>query len=105
MTSENDHTQTEIPIMDYCEIFLELRPKDIAYVKFIFESYESVGIIRTVNRKKAVIVVMVLNDFQETARLILDCLKKEMPLVEISQPRDLGDDWLLRMLVTENSLR
>ena len=91
--------------MDYCEIFLELNPKDIAYVKFIFESYESVGIIRTVNREKAIIVVMALYHFQETARFILDCLKKEVPLEEIPQPRDLGNDWLLRTLATEDPLR
>ena len=87
--------------MDLHEIYLELRPEDIAYVKFIFESYEGVGIIRTVERKKAVIVLLVVDDFLNVARSILDSLQKEVPLMEIPRPDDIGDDWLLRELATE----
>ena len=87
--------------MDLQEIYLELRPEDIAYVKFIFESYEGVGIIRTVERKKAVIVLLVVDDFLNVARSILDSLRKEVPLMEIPRPDDIGDDWLLRELATE----
>jgi len=87
--------------MDLQEIYLELRPEDIAYVKFIFESYEGVGIIRTVERKKAVIVLLVVDDFLNVARSILDSLQKEVPLMEIPRPDDIGDDWLLRELATE----
>lgn len=83
------------------EIYLELHPEDIAYVKFIFESYEGVGIIRTVERKKAIIVLLVVDDFLNVARSILDSLQKEVPLMEIPRPDDIGDDWLLRELATE----
>ncbi|HBA39023.1 MAG: hypothetical protein A2W66_03650 [Deltaproteobacteria bacterium RIFCSPLOWO2_02_56_12] len=88
--------------MDLQEIYLELRPEDIAYVKFIFESYEGVGIIRTVERKKAVIVLLVVDDFLNVARSILDSLQKEVPLMEIPRPDDIGDDWLLRELAVPN---
>lgn len=88
--------------MNLHEIYLEIRPEDIAYVKFIFESYEGVGIIRTVDRKKAVIVLMVVEDFLETARAILTSLKSEVSLSEVSRPRDIGDDWLLRELTVTN---
>ena len=109
--------------MDLHEIYLELRPEDIAYVKFIFESYEGVGISRavlrqaqhgtsskpqsnsehsrTVERKKAVIVVLVVGDFLNVARSILDSLHREIPLMEIPRPDDIGDDWLLNELATE----
>ena len=87
--------------MNLHEIYLEIRPEDIAYVKFIFESYEGVGIIRTVDRKKAIIVLMVVEDFLADARSILDSLRTEVFLPEIARPADLGDDWLLRELATE----
>ena len=87
--------------MNLHEIYLEIRPQDIAYVKFIFESYEGVGIIRTVDRKKAVIVVLVVEDFLAAARSILTSLHTEVQLKEIARPADLGDDWLLRELATE----
>ena len=80
------------------EIYIEIRPEEIAYIKFIFESYEGVGIIRTVDRKKAVIVLMVVDDFLSTARSILASLRNEVSLNEIARPADIGEDWLLREL-------
>lgn len=92
---------SHLPIMDLREIYLEIRPEDIAYVKFIFESYEGVGIIRTVDRKKAVIVLLVVEDFLDVARAVLASLKNEVPLAETSRPEEIGDDWLLRELKVE----
>ena len=109
--------------MDIHEIYLEIRPEDIAYVKFIFESYEGVGIIRTVlrqaqhgtssepqsnseqsrtvDRKKATIVLLVVEDFLDVARAVVACLKNEVPLAEVLRPEEIGDDWLLRELKVE----
>jgi len=97
--------------MSLSEIYLELPPEEIAYVKFIFESYEGVGIIRTVlrqaqhseqsrtvDRKRAVIVLLAVDDFIGTARAILASLKDAVPLVEIPRPPQMGEDWLLREL-------
>jgi hypothetical protein len=90
--------------MQLREIFLALRPEDIAYVKFIFESYEGVGIIRTVDRDRAVIVILAVEDFLETARAIVTSLRDEVPFAEVSRPADLGDDWLLRELACEQEI-
>jgi hypothetical protein len=87
--------------MSLTEIYLEIRPEDIAYLKFIFESYECVGILRTVDRKKAIIVLLAVDDFIDTARSILASLKDEIPLVEIPRPAQMGEDWLLREFATE----
>lgn len=84
--------------MDLSEIFLEVSPEDIAYVKFIFESYEGVGIVRTVDQKKAIIDILVVDDFQETARSIVLSLSHEVKMKEVPRPRGIGDDWLLREL-------
>jgi hypothetical protein len=84
--------------MDLTEIFLEVSPEDIAYVKFIFESYEGVGIVRTVDQKKAIIDILVVDDFQETARCIVLSLNHEVKMKEVPRPRGIGDDWLLREL-------
>jgi Domain of unknown function (DUF4911) len=89
--------------MDLEEIYLETSPEHIAYIKFIFESYEEVGIIRTVDRKKAVIVLLAMKDFLATARRILDSLKRDVPLIEIPRPREMNDDWLMIELEAESS--
>lgn len=87
--------------MDLHEIYLAIRPQDIAYAKFVFESYEGVGIIRTVDRKKAVIVLLVVDDFLNVARSILTCLKGEVSLCEIARPGETGEDWLLKELAAD----
>ena len=76
--------------MELREIYLETLPEHIAYLKFIFESYEEVGIIRTVDRKKAIIVLLAMDDFLDTARGILEAVKNDVPLLEIPRPGDCG---------------
>lgn len=80
------------------DIYLELSPADIAYVKFIFESYEEVGIIRTVEREKAVVVLLAMTDFLDVARNILESIKKDVRLREIPRPAEMKDDWLMAEL-------
>ena len=84
------------------EIFLTLPPADIAYVKFIFESYEEVGIIRTVDRAKAVIVLLAMPDFVATSRAILAALEQEVSLMEIPRPAEISDDWLMAELAEQS---
>jgi hypothetical protein len=83
-------------------IYLEIRPQDIAYIKFILESYEEVGIIRTVERKKAVVVLLAVEDYVETAQAIIKSLQQEITLIEIPPPPNLSDDWLMTELATES---
>ena len=84
--------------MDLQDIYLEIAPEHIAYVKFIFESYEEIGIIRTVDRQKAIIVLLAMTDFVDTAHEIIESLKRDIPLAEISRPADLSDDWFMQEL-------
>jgi len=79
-------------------IFLRLAPVDIALVKFVFESYEGVAIVRTVDRRAAVIVVLASRDFLAVARAILEDLRGRIDIAEIPAPPEAGEDWLLRML-------
>ena len=76
-------------------IFLRLARPDIALVKFIFESYEGVAVVRTLDKRAAVIVVMVSRDFFEVARGILDSLRETVELEEIAPPDNLDEEWLL----------
>ncbi|MEE9568708.1 MAG: DUF4911 domain-containing protein [Candidatus Binatia bacterium] len=87
--------------MDLSEIFLEVSPEDIAYVKFIFESYEGVGLVRTVDQKKSIIDILVVDDFQDTARSIVLSLNHEVKMKEVPRPRGIGDDWLVRELANK----
>jgi hypothetical protein len=86
------------------EIYVELDPSDIAFVKFVFESYEGVAVVRTGDRKRAIIVLMIAEDFLSDARAILEDLRRtvvwrELPAPDLSRRRrgalpgdDVGDD-------------
>jgi hypothetical protein len=89
--------------MDMHDIYLELSPAHIAYVKFIFESYEEVGIIRTVDNKRAIIVLLAMHDFLDAAREILKSVGSDVPLREIPRPADMKDDWFMAELLAEGS--
>jgi hypothetical protein len=87
--------------MNLVPIYLEICPPDIAYIKFVLESYEEVGIIRTIDRKQAVIVLLAVADFLEVARAIIESLRQEITLIEIPPPPDLSDDWLMTELAID----
>jgi hypothetical protein len=65
------------------EIHLELPPGDIAYVKFIVESYEGIGVMRTIDRATARVVLIVAADFERDARAILASLRHEVAWEEV----------------------
>jgi len=89
--------------MDMHDIYLELSPAHIAYIKFIFESYEEVGIIRTVDNARAVIVLLAMNDFLDAAREILKSVGNDIPMREIPRPVDMKDDWFMAELLAESA--
>lgn len=78
--------------------YLEVEPADIAMIKFLFESYEEIGIVRTLNRQAAVIVVLVVPDFLEAAERVLQALQEEYEVRRIPEPPIGTDDWLLAEL-------
>ncbi|MBI3767501.1 MAG: DUF4911 domain-containing protein [Deltaproteobacteria bacterium] len=68
---------------DVVELYLRLPPDDIAYVKFIFESYEGIAVVRTIDRAAAVIVLLIAADLEGEARAILQSLRAEVPWQEV----------------------
>lgn len=79
-------------------IFLRVAPIDIALVKFVFESYEGVGIVRTLDRRAAVIVALISRDFLADAHGIIADLQTRIACEVIPAPAEAGDDWLLAVM-------
>lgn len=79
-------------------LFIEVAPADIAILKFLFESYEGVAVVRTLDRHEAVIVALVSADFLHVARGMLDSLADSIAFREISAPAAANQDWLLQVL-------
>src|SRR5437879_13559116 len=83
------------------EIYVRLAPQDIAYLKFIFESYETVGFLRTIDPRAATLVVFLVPDFAEVGQRILEAVSREIEIERIEPPADLGDDWLVMAVADE----
>jgi len=81
--------------MDLIEIYLRIQREDIALLKFVIESYEGIGIVRTIDRKRATVVVLAMPDLREQVRAVLESLREHMDWYEIPPPAE-QDDWLMQ---------
>ncbi len=83
-------------------IFIRIAASDIALLKFLFESYEGVAVVRTLDRHEAIIVAIVSRDFEDVARGMLDSLRDRIAFQEVPPPADAVDvdDWLMRYVVS-----
>jgi hypothetical protein len=89
------------PRTDVRLLYLELAAEHIAPVKFIFEAYEEVAIVRTVDRRKAVIVLLIAPDFADDAESILVSLQDQFPCRAVEPPEPETDDWLMQRISAE----
>ncbi len=63
---------------DLVEIYLRIQREDVALIKFVLESYEGIGIVRTIDRKKATVVVLAMPDLLDRVRAVLESLREHM---------------------------
>lgn len=84
---------------DLVPIFLKLPPEYIVRIKSLFESYEVLGEIRTLNPKTGEIVLLALEDTAEIVRQLVASVEDQLQVREIPRP-DIAqaNDWLLREL-------
>jgi hypothetical protein len=70
--------------MDTQSKYFRLRRKDIAYFKFIIESYEGVAVVRTKDSLEAVVELMVAPGWERDIDEVLDGLRKEILIEPLS---------------------
>lgn len=75
-------------------ILLRLPRAEIAFVKFVFESYEGIAICRTLDRHEARIVVLAVPDFLEDVRAVVASMIAEAGCEVIPYTPTGGEDWL-----------
>ena len=59
---------------------IEVDKKDIAYIVSIFDGYESLAVVRTLDASRGLIELLVSPDYMEDTRKLIDALAKEIPL-------------------------
>ncbi|HXJ36559.1 MAG TPA: DUF4911 domain-containing protein [Candidatus Eisenbacteria bacterium] len=83
--------RTHKVVADVEPIFLSVPRREIAYVKFVLESYEGVAVTRTLDRHAALLVLLVAPDFLVQARAIVAALAREAGCREVARPPGLRD--------------
>jgi len=66
--------------MDTQSKYFRLRREDIAYFKFIIESYEGMAVVRTKDPHEAVVELMVAPGWEKDLEQVLEGLQKEISL-------------------------
>ncbi len=66
--------------MDTQSRYFRVRREDIAYFKFIIESYEGMAVVRTKDPSEAIVELMVAPGWEKDVEEVLEGLRGEMPL-------------------------
>jgi len=70
--------------MDTQSKYFRVRREDIAYFKFIVESYEGMAVMRTKDPYEAVVELMVAPGWEKDMEEVLERLRKEMTIESLS---------------------
>jgi len=73
-----------IKVMDTQSKYFRLRREDIAYFKFIIESYEGMAVVRTKDPYEAIVELMVAPGWEKDLEEVLEGLRKEMTIENLS---------------------
>jgi len=66
--------------MDTHSRYFRIRRKDIAYFKFIIESYEGMAVVRTKDPSEAIVELMIAPGWEQEVDALLEGLRPEMPI-------------------------
>ncbi len=64
------------------EIFIKIRPADIAYFNFTIDAYEGLSSVRTMDGKKGLIKILIPIAFVDDVKSLLKEIKKEISFLE-----------------------
>ena len=59
---------------------IEVDKKDIAYIVSIFDGYENLAVVRTLDASSGLIELLISPSYLEDTRKLIDALSKEIPL-------------------------
>ena len=66
--------------MDTHSRYFRIRRKDIAYFKFIIESYEGMAVVRTKDPYEAIVELMIAPGWERDVDVVLGGLRQEIPI-------------------------
>jgi len=80
---------------DFEAVYLKLPPEKIVELKFILETYEGLGELRTLSNMTGEVAVLTTGGQREVLSELLESLSEGLGMREIPKPDSLKGDWLL----------
>ncbi len=71
------------PQQDALRWVLEVEKRDIAYIVGVFEGYDDIAIVRTIDAGRGRIELIIAPDYIDDAQQVVAELKKEIPMREV----------------------
>jgi len=72
--------------MNTIQKYFRVNPRDMAYLKFIVESYEGLAVIRTVNPREGIVEWMIPPSLVEEADELIASLQEEIVIMRVGPP-------------------
>ena len=73
---------------DSIQWLLEVDKTEITYIVSIFEGYDNLAIVRTVDSSKSIIELMISPDYLEDTKQLIDALSQKIYLRKIEDQTD-----------------
>ena len=71
---------------DSSQLLLEVDKKEIAYIVSVFEGYDNIAVVRTVDPAQSIIELIISPDYLKDAKQLVDALSKEVYIKRIKSP-------------------
>lgn len=69
---------------DSINLRYEVDKKDIAYLTGLFEAYDELAVVRTLDQSRGLIELLIAPDYLEDVHKLVEALKKELPIRQVS---------------------
>jgi len=89
------------PKNDIFPIFMKLPCQNIAQLKLMLESYEGLGILRTLSAERGEVVILALKDTHKIVLELVSTIETDLRLRIIAPPASARNDWLLGELLED----
>ncbi len=66
-------------------LILEIEKQDIAYITGVFEGYDDLAVVRTLDAERGRIELIVAPDFLRETEQVVSALQEEIPLRRVDQ--------------------
>jgi hypothetical protein len=73
-----------LTILETTQRYFRVNRRKIAFLRFIFEGYDGIAIIKTVDPQKGIILFQISPGCEDDVEFILQDLKKNMPIESIN---------------------